>query len=52
VEKTLGRPDRIAQAASRGAIHTAWQFGGGLVVHFERRANEPPARARVVGISR
>lgn len=52
VEKTLGRPDKIAQAASRGAIHSAWQFGGGLVIHFERRANESPTRARVVGMSR
>ena len=54
VRKTLGKPDRVARAASSTQIHEAWVYGvpgrSGLTVHFLRYAARGPEDARVVGL--
>lgn len=55
VRKTLGTPDRIAQAASSAQIHEIWIYGepgrGGLAVHFLRYSARDRKGGQVVGVT-
>lgn len=55
VRKTLGKPDRVAQAASSSQIHEIWIYGepgrGGLAVHFLRYSARDRKGGQVVGVT-